>query len=116
MYRPRLEPGQTEFSEPFANRADMHINGPAAGHFGLQIHAPPANHVVDCQVRPLDYQFAQFGLLRLGQSGYLAWALAGLQPFQAGCVVTMYPVAKGLAIHAIRSRRLTAWPPIKDKR
>jgi len=116
MDRPRLQPGQTELAKPFADRAFMHVHRPSTGDFGLQVHAPPADHLVDRRIRTLDNQFVQLGLLVLGQKWLPAWAFARLQALDAGRIVAMHPVAKGLSIHAVESRRLAARATVQDQR
>jgi hypothetical protein len=56
MHRPRLQPGQLELMQPFANRAFVHFDRKPALDHGQQVDTPPAHHFVDCRVRSLDHQ------------------------------------------------------------
>ena len=78
MDRPWLQARQAKFVQPSADRAFVHFHRKSAGHLGTQIYAPPARHVVDCQVWPLDDKRAQLSFLYLGQR---RWPASGGQCF-----------------------------------
>jgi len=77
VYRPRLQPGQANLVQPFADRAFPYRHTKAARNLVAQIHAAPAHHLVDCGVRTRNHQIAQLGHLRLGQ--FRLWAGGGLR-------------------------------------
>ena len=116
MEWPRLQPGQAELAKPFADRAFMHAHRPPTGYFGLQVDAPPADHLIGRRIGTSDHQFVQLGLLVLGQKWLPARTFARLQAFDAGRIVAMHPIAKGLSIHAVDSRRLAARPTVQNQR
>ena len=93
MHGARLQTRQAQFAKPAANRALVNLDRPAAGHFGLQIHTPPAYDFVHGGIGALDHQIAQFRLLRRAQERLSARALARLQPVKAVRVIAMHPVA-----------------------
>ena len=101
MHRLRLQPGQGKLAKPLADCAFMHCDRPTTRGLGLQIHTPPAIHLMDRQVWPFDHKLTQLGFLRLIKAGRLARALAALEPFNPFRIVAMHPVAEGLSIHAI---------------
>jgi len=104
MMRPRLQLGEFQLPQPFADRALGNGDREAPGYLRAQIDAAPADNFVDIRIRPGDDQFAQFSHLRLGQFGGRTRCLARHQAVDAGLIVAMNPVAQGLTVHARLTR------------
>lgn len=114
MQRTRLQPGQAQLVQPFADRAFMHRHGKAARHFGPQVNAPPAHNLVHIRIRPFDDQCTQFRHLRAGQGARTAGTHLRLQSVNARVVVAANPVAQCLPVHAVLRRRVTTRPAFQD--
>jgi hypothetical protein len=57
MVRPRLQAGQAELVQPFADRMHMNVDPKPTRNHPPQVAAPPASHLVNRRIRPLDNQF-----------------------------------------------------------
>jgi hypothetical protein len=57
MVRPRLQAGQAELAQPFADRMHMNVDPKLTRNYSPQVDAPPASHLVNRRIRPLDNQF-----------------------------------------------------------
>ena len=114
MERTRLQPGQAQLVQPFADRALMHRHGKAARHLGPRVNAPPAHDLVHVRIRPFDDQRTQFRHLRAGQGARTAGTHLRLQSVNACVIVTANPVAQRLPVHAVLRRRVATRPAFQD--
>lgn len=91
MHRSRLQPGQAQLVQPFADGALMHLDREPALHHSQQVHASPADHFVYCQIGTFNHQLMKFGHLRLRQRCGAAGDWTRFQPLDAALVVAMHP-------------------------
>jgi len=110
MERARLQTRQAELVEPFADCMHMHLDRKPARHFGPDVHASPADHVIFCRIRSLDDQLSQLGLLLLRQGRHASRRPAGFQALHAAGVVAMHPIARRVC----RSMPLSAAASLRE--
>src|ERR1035441_3943911 len=134
MIRPGLQPGKLQLAQPLAARSLWYDDREAPGDFLAQIEAAPAYHLVELGIGAGDNQFAQFrhlgetcprfrlakpdGMARRGLCqfrGCPGW-LARHQTIDAALVVTMHPVAQGLAVHARLASGIKPQCPLEGDR
>jgi hypothetical protein len=115
MVGTRLQAREAKLVQPFADRDLMHLHREPPCHHGLQVDAPPADHMVSRRIGSLDHQFAQLDLLLLCQSGRAVAIATGFQAVDTSGVVAMHPIAQGLSIHPVEGSRLATRMAIKNQ-
>jgi len=94
----------------------MHLDPEAAIHFGTEIAASPAHHLVRLHLRSVDDKGLEFLPLLLAEDWRSTGALTRCQPGNPLAVVAMDPVAQGLPVRAIVPRRLRAGGAVQHRR
>lgn len=89
MIRARLEPGQLQLAQPFADRALAHRDRKAPSNLVTQINTSPPHDLVHRRIWTSHDQFAQFLQLRLAQLGRGSRCWKRYQAIRAGFVVAM---------------------------